>query len=258
MPAFNASHTISGSIDSVLHSTHTNLELLIVDDHSSDDTRGIALARSRRDSRVRVLSTDRTAGPAEARNVATREARGSYIAFCDADDLWHPRKLERQLAHMREHAAILCGTAFVRINDQGQRISSTLFVPHRITIDDMLRTNLLCCSSVVYDVARAGKLSMPDYRTDPVPWYLAILKTLPTHEDYLTWLALLISKPSEVVAGLNEPLTFYRVSGQSTSANKFKAALVRWHIYRNILRIPHARAGSLFLGYAMDALRRRR
>jgi len=93
-PAFNAQATISATIDSVLNQTYSNLELIIVDDGSTDETKKIVLHKN--DNRINYIyqvNQER----AIARNNGISYSRGDYIAFLDSDDLWLPEKLEKQI-----------------------------------------------------------------------------------------------------------------------------------------------------------------
>jgi glycosyltransferase involved in cell wall biosynthesis len=96
IPAYNASRTIEETLRSVLRQTHRNLEVLVVDDGSSDDTPKIVEALAAEDGRVRLLR-QANAGVAAARNAGIAASSGEFIAPIDADDLWHPTKIERQL-----------------------------------------------------------------------------------------------------------------------------------------------------------------
>jgi glycosyltransferase involved in cell wall biosynthesis len=104
MPVRNCGPYIRAAIDSVLAQTYRHLELLVGDNGSTDDSFAIADELARSDARVKAfrmpVPTDSPAGP---RNAAIQRAAGAYVAFLDADDLWHPRHLE---FHMRAHAAI--------------------------------------------------------------------------------------------------------------------------------------------------------
>jgi glycosyltransferase involved in cell wall biosynthesis len=97
IPAYNAADFIGRTLDSVRAQSHPNLEIIVVDDGSTDSTRELVLLVVTEDDRVRVISTTNQ-GVAAARNRGVAEANGTYIAFVDADDLWHPRKVEKQLA----------------------------------------------------------------------------------------------------------------------------------------------------------------
>jgi glycosyltransferase involved in cell wall biosynthesis len=96
MPAYNTEKFIGESIQSVIDQTYANWELLVVDDGSTDKTADVIRSYAARDSRVKYLSQN-NGGPGKARNTAIAESNGTLIAFLDADDLWLPEKLERQL-----------------------------------------------------------------------------------------------------------------------------------------------------------------
>jgi len=96
IPAYNAEATLPETLESALRQTCRDIEVLVIDDGSRDGTRGVAEAYASRDGRVRVLSQP-NGGVARARNYGADEARGRVISPLDADDLWHPRKLEEQL-----------------------------------------------------------------------------------------------------------------------------------------------------------------
>ena len=96
MPAFNAARTVGEAMASVLGQSCADLELIVVDDASTDDTGRIAAAAA--DDRVSVIRLERNAGPGAARDRAIDAARGRWIAVIDADDAWAPDRLERLLA----------------------------------------------------------------------------------------------------------------------------------------------------------------
>jgi glycosyltransferase involved in cell wall biosynthesis len=101
LPVYNGEADIETTLDSALQQTYRNIEVIIVDDGSRDGTRALVDALARRDSRVRVVAqTNR--GVAAARNRGLAEARGQFIAPLDADDVWDPTKIERQVDRIRE------------------------------------------------------------------------------------------------------------------------------------------------------------
>ena len=106
MPAYNAERFIAESIDSVIAQTWPHWELLITDDGSTDGTAEVVRAYARRDPRVRLFRFPRNTGlAAKARNYSLSRARGEFLAFLDADDLWHPEKLEKQVRHLQQNPA---------------------------------------------------------------------------------------------------------------------------------------------------------
>lgn len=110
IPAWNAAAHLQETIDSVLRQTIQSFELIVVDDGSSDDTAAIAASAETRDRRIRLVRRA-NAGVGAARNAGIQLARGEFIAPLDADDLWSPKKLEKQIARL-EHAGPRAGLAY--------------------------------------------------------------------------------------------------------------------------------------------------
>lgn len=127
IPAFNRSSLITGAIKSVLRQTWTNLELIIVDDCSTDDT--VAVIRAIDDPRIRVIEMAENSGPSAARNRGIEHAKGTWVAFQDSDDEWLPDKLALQMSRIAELGptcvGAYCGMAVegsIRLK-QGQRVT---------------------------------------------------------------------------------------------------------------------------------------
>ncbi len=103
-PAHNAARCLPETIASVLGQTYTNWEWIIADDASTDDTAAVVHEASRTDGRIRFVQVPAPNGnAARARNAAMASARGELFAFLDADDLWLPEKLARQVDHLGAH-----------------------------------------------------------------------------------------------------------------------------------------------------------
>ncbi|HEY9769027.1 MAG TPA: glycosyltransferase family 2 protein [Coleofasciculaceae cyanobacterium] len=96
IPAYNAERFIARTLDSILNQTYKNIEVLVVDDGSSDRTAEIVKAIAKKDSRI-ILLQQPNSGVAKARNLAIAKAKGEYIAPIDADDIWYPQKIEKQV-----------------------------------------------------------------------------------------------------------------------------------------------------------------
>ncbi len=118
IPSFNAVDFIQETIDSVVNQTYQPIEMIVVDDGSEDNT--VGLIRSQYGDSVRLFS-QKNSGPSAARNRGIRESRGDYIAFLDADDIWLPEKIGKQVAVMEERPDIsmLCGD-MVNFDERGK------------------------------------------------------------------------------------------------------------------------------------------
>ena len=144
IPTYNRSDTVTAAIRSVLDQTFTDLELLVVDDASSDDTE--AVCRGIDDKRLRYVRQERNRGVAAARNRGILESRGRYLAWLDSDDAWKPDRLTKQVELMERSPAtvglIYSGTE--RIDETGQ-VSVRLPEDHHRgdLADAMLRENVV-------------------------------------------------------------------------------------------------------------------
>ncbi len=141
IPAYNAAQTLKATVQSVFEQTVQDFEIIIVDDGSKDDT--VAVARSIEDSRVKVVA-QANGGAAAARNAGIKSAKGKYVAMLDADDLWMPHKLERQLAVFdseKDVNAVQSGVYYV--NDNLEVISvRPCFESKDVLLETLLFQNL--------------------------------------------------------------------------------------------------------------------
>ena len=110
IPTYNREKSIRKSVESVLNQTYSDLEVIVVDDCSTDNTK--AVIESIKDERVRYLFLPENVGPAKARNEGVKAAACKWIAFHDSDDCWIPQKLEKQMKYLDENRDCLmvyCG-----------------------------------------------------------------------------------------------------------------------------------------------------
>jgi glycosyltransferase involved in cell wall biosynthesis len=126
IPAFNASETLQQTLLSVAAQTYGNLEIIVVDDGSVDDTAVIARSFGQSDPRVHVIQKP-NGGVASARNAGTKASTAEFVAFIDADDLWHPTKIAKQMALLTADGGdmALVYTPFRRIDVSGKVLGSS-------------------------------------------------------------------------------------------------------------------------------------
>ena len=109
IPVFNGERYLSEALNSVIAQSYHDLEIIVADDGSTDGTAGVVASYGERVRYIRQLNL----GPAAARNLGVSIAQGEYLAFLDADDLWHPEKLMQQVARLQERPQIdFCFTRF--------------------------------------------------------------------------------------------------------------------------------------------------
>ena len=152
IPAYNAAATLDETLRSVRSQTHRALEIIVVDDGSADDTGAIARRHAAVDDRVEVVTQD-NAGLAASRNAGWMRARSDLIAFIDADDLWAPTKIARQLERLRAGGErvglVYCGS--VRIDGKGMTDPRVWDVPRHEgdALDAILAENFIGNGSAV-------------------------------------------------------------------------------------------------------------
>lgn len=240
MPCYDMEGFIADSIESVLNQSFTDLELLIVDDASNDMTLDVVRYYCMHDDRVKLTVKNQHTGIADTRNQAISKAQGRYLAFLDADDIWHPDKLEKQLAFMQQNDVAFSYSAYELIDEEGQPLLKTIATAGNLSHDEYLRNTIIGCSTVVLDTKKVGEVSVPDFRTS---------------EDTATWLMLL--KQGFKAYAMDEALVSYRIRRQSASSNKFKASYDLWKVYRQQERLPFSKALDYFASYAFHAIKKR-
>lgn len=128
VPAYNAEATLGATLRSALASTYSNFEIIVVEDGSTDRTAAIAEEFAREDSRVRLFRQDHR-GVSAALNHGLAEARGDYVARLDADDLWHPAKLRKQVDAIEANPAATLVYCLVRYVDDHGRVTGDAASP---------------------------------------------------------------------------------------------------------------------------------
>jgi len=240
IPAYNAERYLPQTIASVVAQTHENWELLVADDCSTDGTRRVVAQHTADDARIRLIALAQNGGPAMARQAALSAARGRFIAFLDADDLWLPEKLRRQLAFMQSTGAAFSCTAFRRISADGCRVGRVVRVPPRLTYGQLLGNTAVATSTAILDRQLTGPFRM----------------TKTYYDDFALWLE--ITRRGFPVSGLNEDLMRYRVVAGSVSRSKARSAAMVWRTYREVERLGLLRSSWSFARYAVNAVRKYR
>jgi len=123
MPAFNAKDTIGEAIESALNGTHQNLEILVIDDGSTDGTEKTVTEIAQKDQRIKYYKNPTNLGAYQSRNLMIEAATGQFIAFLDSDDTWEPNKLEECLKMLKQHPEIKSvGHALRYLDKRGNKV----------------------------------------------------------------------------------------------------------------------------------------
>jgi len=241
-PNYNSEKYVADTIRSLQAQTHTNWEMIVVDDCSKDGSFAIVEEFARQDPRIIPVRQEVNGGAAAARNRALQEVTGRFVAYLDADDIWLPQKLEKQIAFMREKDCGFPCASYEVINDAGQRLNKNVFMLPKVDYTGYLTNNLLQTVGIMVD-------------TDIVDKSLLVMPRLHISEDAATWLQIL--KAGHPCYGTEEILAQYRRAEKSLSSNKFKAVRAIWTLYRKVEKLPLPFSCYCFVRYAFLAVWKR-
>ncbi|SEA56925.1 Glycosyl transferase family 2 [Oribacterium sp. KHPX15] len=223
MPAYNSSKTIEASIKSVICQSYKDWELIVIDDCSKDGTVDLVngIIDKNKEFDIKLYRNKENKGVAYSRNYGVKVAAGDLIAFLDSDDLWVQDKLEKQvmLYERQNSPQVLLFTGSSFITAKSEIIDFTLKVPTKIGRKDLQKQNIISCSSVLASKELLLKHEFP-------------ITNVPIHEDFVVWIEILKEIP--YAYGIDEPLLIYRVSDNSKSSKKSKAAVMNWNTYRYV------------------------
>jgi glycosyltransferase involved in cell wall biosynthesis len=206
---YNRSDLVGETINSILNQTYWNIELIVVDDGSTDNTEDII--NSFQDKRIIYLKTANWGAPAGPRNIGIKKAKGEYIAFCDDDDLWYINKLEIQLK------VLINDDNLVGVGSNVSLIGKTIMSRERTSKKDNridFLSALMCnrCSLSSLMVMKSKILFNTVINFNAV-------------EDFDFQLQYLLTTGKEIIK-LKQPLVYYRVHSENISSNSSNLSIL--------------------------------
>jgi len=235
MPVYNSEKTITESIEGILCQIYDNWELLITDDGSNDKSLEIINKYSLSDERIKIF-TQNNSGASIARNNSIKNASGRFIAFCDSDDIWVPKKLDFQIKFMIKNELSFTYSSYQKFKNKSD-FGGIVKAPQKVTYESLLRIDSIGCLTAIYDCSILGK---------------RYFKNIGTSEDYDLWLS--IFKEIGFTYGICEVLAYYRISNNSISANKITAAKNHWKVLSNIDELSFFKRVYCFSFYAIFSI----
>ncbi|MEO1275980.1 MAG: glycosyltransferase family 2 protein [Pseudomonadota bacterium] len=215
VPAYNAAATIGETLDSLLAQTFTDFEIVVVDDGTPDDTLDIVAHYD--DPRIRVVR-QANRGLAGARNGGLLAARGAYIGFCDADDLWEPRKLAAHVAHLDANPDVgisFAGSLFIDAESRRLGLAQSPKLKGITALDVLCRNPIGNGSAAVVRRAAFDRIAWRPAQ-DSRPWWFD--ERFRQSEDIECWARFVLSTDWKI-EGVPGLLTRYRVNPGGLSAN---------------------------------------
>lgn len=209
VPTYNSEHTIKRTLDSILNQTYENLEILVVDDNSSDKTLDILESYKKQDERIKIYTKKSNKGVANSRNIAIKNSRGRYIAFLDSDDQWSSKKIETQISHMKKNNWKFTYSGYYEtLNGE---VYGRKSAPESVSYRREKYGNVIGCLTVVYDQSFCGMIQIPE---------------LKKRNDYALWLKAL--KVCGTAFYIPEYLAIYHKTSNSLSSGS-KIKLLKYH-----------------------------
>jgi len=240
-PVYNAARWLPETLATVQSQSFADWEHILVDDCSTDESAFIVQEAVFADPRVRLIRSLNKQGPSAARNRALDAARGRYIAFLDADDLWHPEKLERSVEWLETHGYAFIYHDYRHLSNDGHLVGNLITGPQILNMRTLhTRRGTGGCLSMVLDRHQLPTFHFPrNFRY--------------THEDFCGWLSIL--QMGHVGHRLPLDLGRYRLTVNSRSSNKLKAIENTWILYREYSKLSLMRAALWWTQYIWNSLR---
>ena len=228
-------------MESVLAQSVDNWELILVENGSTDDSVEKLNRLSELDSRIKVIDLHESASAARARNAGIDASSGRYIAFLDADDLWKPEKLAREIRFMQESNAAFAFTGYEFGDENAVPTGKIVHVPETLNHKQAMKNTTIFTSTVMFDtnLIDKEKLFMPNIKSEDTALWWSILK-----QGYLAH-------------GLDENLVIYRRPAKSLSSNKIEALRRIWNLYRKWEKLSFFKSCWYFINWAFRAVGRR-
>lgn len=241
IPMYNSEKYIDECVKSVINQTYTNLEIIIIDDCSTDSS--LSVVEKIADDRIKLIKLEKNVGVSAARNTGIDAATGDYLCFIDSDDLWVKEKIEKEVEFIKKNNYDFIYSDYAFFNENAEELKKyrRVVVPRKIQYEQAIRNTTIFISTVMLNLHSLKKedIYMPN---------------LTIGQDTATWWNLL--KGGCTAYGINEVLAYYRVHGKSLSSNKIRAIKGAWKIYTRE-ELKYFKRLYCFLCYIKNAVKRR-
>ena len=214
IPFFKKIKFIKKTLNSVQNQNYKNIEIIIVyDDENKDDlTKVQSIIKNKKN--IKLIENKKNLGAGNSRNKAAKVAKGNYLAFIDADDIWKKNKLKEQLKFMKKNRALISHTSYSIVDEKGIKISDRV-AKKNLNYQDLIRSCDIGLSTVIIN----KKLFLENK-----------FSSNKTKEDYSLWLK--ISKKNKIF-GLNKNLMLWRKTSNSLSSSFTQKIYDAFDIYYN-------------------------
>lgn len=223
IPFYKKTKYIHETVSSILKQTYENIEIVIVYDDLEKDDLNFLRKNFSDNNKIRIIVNDTNLGAGVSRNKGIEAAKGSYIGFIDADDLWSKEKISKQISFMKNNNLQVSHTSYEIINEEG-----TILSTRKSRHFDNYKNILTSC-----DIGLSSVLLKKELITKEIKF-----ASLKTKEDFVLWL--LVLKRGYKIGALKKNLTLWRKVDNSLSSSVLQKLIDGfrvYHIYMNFNRL---------------------
>jgi len=217
IPYYKKKKYIKQTIQSILKQKYKHFEILLIYDDTNTDDLVFLKNLQKKDNRIKLVINNKNIGAGMSRNRGIKLSRGTYLAFIDSDDFWHPEKLKTQISYMMKNKIFISHTSYNIVDSNNMKIGFR--EAKRIGYRDLIKSCDIGLSTVMIKKKLLNNKSFAKLRTK---------------EDYVLWLNL--AKKNFVFHPIKKPLTSWRSLEDSLSSSVIQKLLDGYSVYRLYLK----------------------
>ena len=240
IPVYNSSKYLAETIESIENQTYQNYEAIFIDDGSEDNSIETIEKYKSKNAKIKIIKLSHQ-GVSNARNIGIKHARGRFLTFLDADDIWFKEKLEKQINFIKEndYAFVYCN--FKYISDDGTKVSKEIKAGSKTDYNKGLQDIRILTITTMIDLNK-------------IPKKLCFMPNVMI-EDVATWWNII--RNGFIAYGQDEVLAYYRKTKNSRSSKKYVTAFYRWKLYRNQEKLKLGKSLYCFFRYILNGIFKR-
>lgn len=239
IPFYKKKKYISETVSSVLEQTYENIEIIIVYDDLEKNDLNFLRKNFSNNSKIRIIINDRNLGAGLSRNKGIAVAKGRYVGFIDADDLWSREKISKQITFMKKNNFQMSHTSYKIINEEGEILNI-----RKSRYFNNYKNILTSC-----DIGLSSVLLKKELITDEIKF-----ASLKTKEDFVLWLKIL--KSGFEIGALEEPLMSWRKTKGSLSSSIFQKLKDGFKVYNHYMNYNLIKSLYLLISLSINYLKK--